>query len=238
MNIAVVIPVWNEEKRIRATLKEFCEYRHTALHFSEIIISDDGSVDHTREQCASGGDSRVRVIGEPAIHHGKGWAVQQGILAVSRSSDWILVADADCSVPVRDLDALLPFSATHDVVIGSRAVHGAVIEFHQPWWREVLGKMGNRLIQLILLRGMRDTQCGFKLYRRDIQKAAQCLRIPGWGYDFELLYLAKKAGMRIAEVPVHWRHSPRTKVRWTAFAETLYDLFAVRWNDMRGYYHF
>lgn len=236
MNIAVVIPAWNEERRIQATVKAFLEFKDRSISFSEIIIADDGSKDQTSEQCRSFSDSRVRVVGDRKMHHGKGWAVRAGILAVSRRAEWILVSDADCSVPIADIHALIPFTATHDVIIGSRAVPGAVIQSHQPAWRETLGRLGNRLIQLLLLPGLHDTQCGFKLYSRSIQRLAPFVRLNGWGYDFELLYLARKADMTIAEAPVRWRHGEHSKVRWTAFATTLRDLLAVRWNEYRGYY--
>jgi dolichyl-phosphate beta-glucosyltransferase len=209
----VVIPCYNEELRLPRTIEQIERYLGARDDRYELILVDDGSVDGTRKvmEEAAARNKSIRVAAL-AVNRGKGRALAEGV-KVSRG-DYVLVTDADLSTPIEELTKLeAALAAGAGVAIGSRAIKGSRVELSQPIYRVLMGKAFNIIVQLVLLPGIWDTQCGFKLFRGDIAHDVFAgLTTDGFGYDPEVLYLAKKKGVPIAEVPVVWRNSAPTKV--------------------------
>jgi len=211
--LSVVIPAYNEEQRLPRTIEQIERYLGGRRLDYELIIVDDGSTDGTRQvmDAAAARNSKVRLEALPA-NRGKGRALASGV-AVARGAE-VLVTDADLSTPIEELEKLeAALQAGAGVAIASRAVKGSRVEIAQPIYRVLMGKVFNLIVQAVLLPGIWDTQCGFKLFRADVaQPVFAALTTDGFGYDPEVLYLAKRRGVKIAEVPVAWRHSAPTKV--------------------------
>jgi dolichyl-phosphate beta-glucosyltransferase len=211
--LSIVIPAYNEEQRLPRTIEQIERYLEGRKISYELIIVDDGSTDGTRQvmDAAAQRNNRIRLEALPA-NRGKGRALAAGV-AVARG-DEVLVTDADLSTPIEELEKLdAALKAGADVAIGSRAVKGSQIEIPQPVYRVLMGKVFNLIVQVVLLPGIWDTQCGFKLFRADVAHPVFAgLTTDGFGYDPEVLYMAKRRGMKIVEVPVVWRHSAPTKV--------------------------
>jgi dolichyl-phosphate beta-glucosyltransferase len=213
VSFSVVIPAYNEARRLDASLGEICAWLSGRGESAEVLVVDDGSADATAdvvERCQSG------VIPVRLLRHernrGKGAAVRTGVLA-SRG-ELILVSDADLSTPIAEAEKLLPLMDEADVAIGSRTAPGAELRRPQGRPRQLLGKAFNRLLRAAGLTTFRDTQCGFKLWRRDAaQRVFAACRIDGFAFDVEALLLAEKAGFRIAETGVVWINSPKSRVR-------------------------
>ena len=211
--LSVVIPAFNEEMRLPRTLNLIWEFLQKQPYPSEIVISDDGSRDNTVGlacQFAEGKPVRVLSDGE---NRGKGWAVRRGMLAAEGEN--VLFTDADLATPIEEVEKLLAARGEgFDVVIASRGLPQSILEVREPWYRELLGRTGNILIQIVAVPGIWDTQCGFKLFSR--QACADIFSrsvINSICLDVELLYLARKLGYRIKEVPVRWRHDPDSRMR-------------------------
>ncbi|MBI4090633.1 MAG: glycosyltransferase family 2 protein [Candidatus Komeilibacteria bacterium] len=231
MDISIVIPAYNEEKDIRATLLSVSEYVRNNFSSSEIIVVDDASTDHTPDIVTS--MPGVRLI-RYAPNRGKGFAVKTGMLAAS--GDRVLFMDADNSTNIRELDHFIPEIRSHDIVIGSRAVPGAVIDLHQPLYKRWLGRLGNFIIRSVLSLSIYDTQCGFKLFRKETLFLFQKQRLERWGFDFEILFLAKRSGFRIMESQVTWTNNFDTKVTLGGYISVLRDVCMVRlWALLHRY---
>jgi dolichyl-phosphate beta-glucosyltransferase len=211
--LSVVIPCYNEEQRLPRTIEQIERYLAARGETYEIVLVDDGSADGTRGvmDAAAARNPSVRLESLPH-NRGKGRALAQGV-AAARGAE-ILVTDADLSTPIEELDKLqAALAAGAGVAIASRAIRGSRIEVSQPFYRVLMGKAFNLIVQAVLLPGIWDTQCGFKLFRADVAKEAFArLTTDGFGYDPEVLFRAKRSGVRIAEVPVTWRNSAPTKV--------------------------
>lgn len=211
--LSVVIPCFNEQQRLPRTVEQVERYLDARGDAYELILVDDGSTDGTRGVMddAAARHHAVRIVALPR-NRGKGRALAEGV-KVSRG-DTVLVSDADLSTPIEELVKLeAALAAGAGVAIGSRAIKGSRVELSQPAYRVMMGKAFNLIVQAVLLPGIWDTQCGFKLFRGDLARDVFAgLTTDGFGYDPEVLYLAKKKGVRIAEVPVVWRNSPETKV--------------------------
>ena len=211
--LSVVIPCYNEELRLPRTIEQIERYLGARGDRYELILVDDGSADGTRKAMeeAAARNKSIRIVAL-SVNRGKGRALAEGV-KVSRG-DYVLVTDADLSTPIEELAKLeAALAAGAGVAIGSRAIKGSRVELSQPIYRVLMGKAFNIIVQLVLLPGIWDTQCGFKLFRGDIAHDVFAgLTTDGFGYDPEVLYLAKKKGVRIAEVPVVWRNSAPTKV--------------------------
>ena len=224
-DLTVVIPAYNEAERLGATLHRVVDYLSRHDGASEVLVVDDGSGDRTPEVAGSFAAEGVRVL-RHAGNRGKGAAVKTGMLA-SRGAR-VLLTDADLSTPIEDLEKLEPHLAHAEVVLGSRAVAGAKIDVRQPFYRELMGKTFNKIIQLSGVRGLRDTQCGFKLLDGEAaRRLAPDLTIEGFAYDVELVWLARRCGYRVEEVGVTWANSPASKVR------PLRDPLAMLWDILR-----
>jgi dolichyl-phosphate beta-glucosyltransferase len=211
--LSVVIPAYNEEQRLPRTIEDIERYLDGHRASYELILVDDGSTDGTRQvmDAAAERNQKVRVEALPA-NRGKGRALASGV-AVARG-DEVLVTDADLSTPIEELEKLeAALKSGAGVAIGSRSIKGSRVEIAQPVYRVLMGKVFNLIVQVVLLPGIWDTQCGFKLFRADVaQPVFAALTTDGFGYDPEALFLAKRSGVRIAEVPVVWRNSAPTKV--------------------------
>ncbi|MHB8647809.1 MAG: dolichyl-phosphate beta-glucosyltransferase [Thermomicrobiales bacterium] len=242
--LSVVVPAYNEAARLSETLHAVKVFLDAQSFSSEIIVVDDGSTDHTAA-IASHSDGRVRLLREP--HRGKGAAVRVGMLAAR--GERVLFTDADLAVPIEETARLLALlDAGSAVVIGSREGDGASRE-GEPLFRHVMGRVFNRLVRMIAVPGIDDTQCGFKLFRADAVAAiVPRLRLYGGdapevhgarvtGFDVEVLVIARRQGFRVSEAPVRWRYGVNSKVR--PLADTFWnlrDVLRVRVNDWRGYY--
>lgn len=211
--LSVVIPCFNEEMRLPRTIEQVEGYLDAKRLPYELILVDDGSADGTRRLMDAAIDRHdgVRVEALPQ-NRGKGRALAVGVAAAK--GDEILVTDADLSTPIEELEKLQAALAKGaGVAIGSRALPGSRVEVSQPLYRVVMGKVFNLIVQVVLLPGIWDTQCGFKLFRADVAHHVFAgLITDGFGYDPEVLYRARKQGVKIAEVPVVWRNSAPTKV--------------------------
>ena len=211
--LSIVIPCYNEEERLPQTIERIERYLDGRDLGYELILVDDGSSDGTRMVMDAAAERNRSVRLEALPHNrGKGRALAEGVAAAKGSE--ILVTDADLSTPIEELPKLqAELEKGAGVAIASRAVRGSRVEVSQPFYRVLMGKAFNLLVQAVLLPGIWDTQCGFKLFRADVAHEAFAeLTTDGFGYDPEVLYAVKRRGVRIAEVPVIWRNSAPTKV--------------------------
>lgn len=239
-SISIVIPAYNEENRLPATLDRVLEYLNSR-HFpsSEVIVVDDGSTDGTAAAAVRHGesDSRVRLLRNPG-NHGKGYSVRHGMLEAE--GEWRLFTDADLSAPIEELDRLLEAArdSQASVAIGSRALDRSLIQVHQSFFRETAGRVFNLLMRLLTGLPFWDTQCGFKLFdARAAHEVFRRQRIEGFGFDVEVLFIARKLRFHAVEVPVRWSHVEGTKVRMLKDSMGMFvDLACVRWNHLRGLY--
>jgi dolichyl-phosphate beta-glucosyltransferase len=210
--LSIVIPCYNEEQRLPQTIEQIERYLEGKDDY-ELILVDDGSSDGTRMVMDTAAE-RNRFVRVEALPHnrGKGRALAEGVAAAKGSE--ILVTDADLSTPIEELPKLQgELERGAGVAIASRALKGSRVEVAQPFYRVLMGKAFNLLVQAVLLPGIWDTQCGFKLFRADVAHDVFAeLTTDGFGYDPEVLYRAKRRGVKIAEVPVIWRNSAPTKV--------------------------
>ena len=237
--LSVVIPVYNEASRIPSTLRRVLEYLERRPETCEVVVVDDGSADDTvalvEKVCQE--ERSVRLLRNPG-NCGKGYAVRNGM--GQARGEYLLFSDADLSAPIAELDRLLePLQSGYDVVIGSRALRPEWIHPRQTRLREVAGRTFNVCTRGITSLDFRDTQCGFKAFRRRAAQAIfSCQKIPGFGFDVEVLYLARKFGYRVLEVPVHWSHDTRTKMHPFRDGPRMFlDLLRIRWNDRSGRYN-
>lgn len=227
--LSIVIPAYNEERRLPATLRAVDEYLNQKnWPGAEVIVVDDGSRDDTAAVAEAFG-GRVRVLRNP-VNRGKGYSVRHGMLAAQ--GEWVLFSDADLSAPIEELDKLL--AANAPVAIGSRALNRGLIGVHQSWFRENAGRLFNVLMWVIIGLPFSDTQCGFKLYSREAAQAVFSRQtIDGFGFDAEALFIAAKHGFRIVEVPVRWSHADGTKVSMFGDSANMFaDLLRTRWNAL------
>jgi glycosyltransferase involved in cell wall biosynthesis len=239
--VSIVIPAFNEEKRLGGTLARIREYfatRSPSLAGVEIVVVDDGSTDGTVRVAQDFARTApcVRVIPN-GRNRGKGYSVRQGILeARGRTA---LFTDADLSSPIYECERLFEaIDSGNDIAIGSRAIDRTLIAVHQSRFREFAGIVFNRLVRLFTGLSIEDTQCGFKAFRLpECRVIFEQQRIAGFGFDPEILFLAKRHGLRVAEVPVCWSHDPATKVQvYRHSIEMFLDLLRIRCNAAVGKY--
>jgi dolichyl-phosphate beta-glucosyltransferase len=241
-SLSVVIPAYNEEARLPATLDRILAYAERCpLTLAEIIVVDDGSRDRTAELVESGIAARrypanLRLLRNPG-NRGKGYAVRHGMSAAK--GDWILSTDADLSAPIEEVDKLIEAArrANAVVAIGSRALDRSLIRVHQPRMRELSGRAFNVVMRGITGLPFRDTQCGFKLFRADAAREIFPRQIEdGFSFDVEDLVIAHVRGLPSVETPVAWSNVEGTKVSLIGGLRSFLDLARIRWRAMSGRY--
>jgi dolichyl-phosphate beta-glucosyltransferase len=239
LDLSIIIPAYNEERRLPKALDRIGAYLSARPWCSEIIVVDDGSSDATAKLVESYRDKYpgLRLVSN-GRNRGKGFSVRHGILEAR--GEIVLFTDADLSTPIEEADKLLvALREKHfDAAIGSRAVDRSLIEVHQSAFREQAGILFNLLVRWITGIGFSDTQCGFKAFRRERAGIIfEQQRIERFGFDPEILFLASRHGLRVAEIPVRWSHDSATKVHVIADGiRMFFELLVVRWNSLRGLY--
>lgn len=225
MELSVIIPAYNEEKRLASSLKATLDFLKYEKKDFELIVVNDGSKDATAK-IASKFDVKLISYEE---NHGKGYAIKKGV--EEAKGKYILFLDADNATPISEMDKLLSKLKDFDIAIGSRYLPGSMIERKQPWYRVMIGRMGNMVIRFLLIRGINDTQCGFKAFRKDAAKELfGKLKTYRFGFDIEVLARAQKKKYKVLEVPVAWHHTENSQVRFLRDSyRTLMDLFRIWW---------
>jgi glycosyltransferase involved in cell wall biosynthesis len=235
--LSIVIPAYNEEERLPRAMARIQDYLAAQDFSAEIIVVDDGSTDGTaavaEEWCAL--QPSLRLLRNEG-NRGKGFSVRRGMLAARGRV--ALFTDADLSAPIDEAKKLLNALADADVAIGSRAIDRGLIEVHQSGMRERAGMIFNFIVRIMTGLPFADTQCGFKAFRQErCQRVFEQQRVEGFGFDPEVLFLAQRQGLRIAEIPVRWAHDPATKVHVVRDSLRMFaDLFVIRWNQLAGHY--
>jgi dolichyl-phosphate beta-glucosyltransferase len=235
LNLSIIIPAYNEEHRIQKTLEKIINYLKRKKYNYEIIIVDDGSKDNTINVIKNIKDKKIKIL-KNEINRGKGYSVKKGILNAKK--DWILFSDADLSTPIEELDNFTKY-LDYDIIIGSRNLKESNIMIHQPFYRAYPGKIFSYLVRLITIRGIKDTQCGFKLFKKEIaHKIFNKQTIDRWGFDVELMYIAHKYKYKIKELPVIWLNDEKTKLNLFKDSTRMFlDLIKIRINDLKGLYN-
>jgi|SRR5580704_15939760 dolichyl-phosphate beta-glucosyltransferase len=235
--LSIIIPSYNEELRLPETLDRIAAYLQRDGREAEVLVVDDGSNDRTAvvAEAFRNKIALLRVVSN-GVNRGKGYSVRHGMQeARGRIA---LFTDADLSAPIEEAGKLLAALETNDVAIGSRAMDRSLISVHESRFREFAGIIFNKIVRIILWLPFVDTQCGFKAFRRERCRILfEQQRIERFGFDPELLYLARHHGLHAVEIPVRWGHSPATKVNmWRDSIQMFIDVFTIRWNALRGRY--
>jgi dolichyl-phosphate beta-glucosyltransferase len=237
-DLSIVIPAYNEATRITPTIREIVSYCRTRGRAFELILVDDGSRDGTTAvgRLLSEEFPEVRLI-RLAANHGKGYAVRTGVVnAVGRT---ILFTDADGATPISEIERLeSALEAGADLAVGSRAIRATGIRVHAKLYRHLMGRTFHFLVEWLADGGVKDTQCGFKLFHaRVAQDLFSRMRMNGFSFDVEVLVMARQRGYRVAEVPVNWTHQPGSKVRLTLDSLRMAaDLIRIRAHCLSGEY--
>ncbi|MBI2109887.1 glycosyltransferase family 2 protein [Candidatus Woesearchaeota archaeon] len=237
-NISVVIPAYNEEKNIKKTLDETSKFLEKEFPNYEIIVVNDGSTDLTRNIIEDYPNKKVILINNDK-NRGKGYSVKQGVLKAKGKK--IIFMDADLAYPPSNIKTLVDANKSAKVSIGSRSVPGAIVEVRPPLHRRIMAKVFLKLCALLMGLNYADTQCGIKCFDREVaKKIFQKQRIFGWGFDVELLFLAKKYNYKIAQVPIHLRkeHSFQTS-KLNPIKDPIkmfFDLLRIKLFDLLGKY--
>lgn len=237
IELSIIVPSFNEELRLPASLNHIAEYVAAARRSTEVLVVDDGSTDRTAEVAAAYADriANLRVL-KNGENRGKGYSVRHGMLEAK--GDVVLFTDADLSAPIEEADKLLAAMEQYDVAIGSRAMDRSLIKVHESAFREFAGIVFNRIVRTVLWLPFVDTQCGFKTFRRERCRILfEQQRIERFGFDPELLFLARRHGLKAVEIPVRWSHSPATKINMMRDSIQMFvDVFTIRGNAMLGRY--
>lgn len=233
--LSIVIPAHNEENRLPGTLEQVFHFLEKQSFIYEVIVVENGSADKTLEiaQTFAQTHSAFRVM---QSERGKGAAVRRGMLEAK--GEYCFMCDADLSMPVEEIAKFIPPTLQDfDIAIGSREAKGAV-RYNEPPYRHLGGRGINFIIQLFILPGLNDTQCGFKCFRADVAKDIFNLQtLHGWSFDIELLYIARRRSYRVKELPIHWYHFADSKVSALRDAiRMIQDIFQIHANAWRGMY--
>ncbi len=239
MTYSIVIPAYNESARLGATLEKVLAYVRQQGWDAEVIVVNDGSRDNTAEivRGFAKGNPIVRLVENPG-NRGKGYSVRNGIL--SSRGDVVVFSDADLSSPIEEMPKLLQALASGaDIAIGSRWLRVELQTQRQSLHRQLFGRIFNLLLRIVLGLRFKDTQCGFKAFtRRAAQTILPLQRIERWGFDPEILFLARKFGFRVEEVPVRWGHSGGTRIHPLIDGARMFEeMLRVRWYDLTGKYN-
>ena len=234
--LSLIIPAYNEGKRLPQTMPQVIEFALAQPYRSEIIVVNNNSSDDTRAIAQEFADEfpLVRVLDEP--EQGKGAAVRAGMLAAS--GEYLFMADADLSMPIEEVAKFLPPQLSdYDVAIASREITGAV-RYNEPHYRHFMGRIFNFLVRVLAVPGFQDTQCGFKCFRRQV--ALDILpnqSINGWAFDVELLHIAQRRGYVIVEVPIHWYYRANSRINPLNDAINMFrEVIKIRLRGRSGHY--
>jgi len=238
VHLSIVIPAYNEEKKLPNTLPKIYDYLKKQSYNWEILIVSDGSKDNTAQvvKDLSSQIENLRLI-DNKENHGKGYVVKQGML--SAKGKYRLFTDADNSTSIEQIEKMWPeFEQGYEVIIGSRDIEGAKLAVSQPWWRLMIGNAFNLLVQIMCgLWGIPDTQCGFKGFTREAaEDIFSRTRIARFAFDAEMLVIAKKMKYKIKEIPVFWVNDKRSSVKFKSMVKMAIDLFQIRLNMIKGIY--
>lgn len=243
MNISVVIPAYNEENRIGLTIKKVVKYLDSKFDKYEIIVVNDCSKDNTLNIVSKYAESLKEKKGEikilnNKINMGKGFSVKKGIL--SAKYPLVLFSDSDLATPIEELSKMIKFIDDYDIVIASRNMKDSDVRTKQPKFRTLLGKTFPKLVNLIALKGFKDTQCGFKLFKTSkAKKICSMQKFNRFSFDVEMLFIGKKLGYKIKEVPVVWIDKKGSKLSTIKDSSKMFiDLFRLRYNQFSGKYSF
>jgi len=237
IELSIVVPSYNEELRLPPSLDRIAAYVADSGRSTEVLVVDDGSEDRTAAVAAAyaGRIPNLRVLPN-GRNRGKGYSVRHGMLEARGRI--VLFTDADLSAPIEEADKLLAAMARYDVAIGSRAMDRSLIKVHESAFREFAGVIFNKIVRMVLRLPFVDTQCGFKACARERCRIIfEQQRIERFGFDPELLYLARRHGLRAVEIPVRWSHSPATKINMMRDSIQMFvDVFTIRWNALCARY--
>ncbi|MBI2996932.1 MAG: glycosyltransferase family 2 protein [Deltaproteobacteria bacterium] len=238
--LSIIIPAYNEADRLPETLRRVQQYLAKKPFDYEILVVLDGPTDSTREvlQKAASEVNNLKIV-DRTVNRGKGYTVREGMLKASGRVR--LFADADNSTDISHFDKMQSLlDGGCDLVICSRSssdAPGARQAVPQAWYKRMIGKFGNLFVQLLAVRGIWDTQCGFKAFRDyAAEKIFSQTAIDGWGFDIEVLALARALQYRIGIVPAVWINDPRSHVIWGGYLGALWEILKIRWNLVRSYY--
>jgi len=234
--LSIIIPAHNEAQRLPPSLEKIDAFLQRQDYSSEVIVVENGSSDGTY-QIAKAFEQKMpnlQVFQEEA--RGKGLAIKRGML--ESRGEYRFLCDADLSMPIEQVNRFLPpVLKTVDVAIGSREVAGAQ-RFNEPGYRHFIGRIFNTMVRWVVLPGLQDTQCGFKCFRDEVAEIVFPLQsLDGMSFDAEVLFIARKKGFEIVEIPIDWYHDPDSRVR--LFKDSLrmgWDLLKIRWGDLMGKY--
>ena len=234
--LSIVIPAHNEEIRLPRTLRQVFAFLEKQSYSAEVVVVENGSSDSTLEMAHEFASRHSNLIVIHEEQAGKGNAVRRGVLEAH--GEYRFICDADLSMPITEMEKFLPPVLTgFDIAIASREAPGAV-RYNEPSYRHWGGRAINLVIRLFILPGLNDTQCGFKCFRAEAAEKLFCQQtLPGWSFDIELLYLARKKRMLIKEIPVNWYFDADSKVNAVRDAlRMIGDIFRIHINALRGRY--
>ncbi|MDP3948774.1 MAG: glycosyltransferase family 2 protein [bacterium] len=247
--LSIIIPAYNEAERLPLTLVDIDKRLSSVKYSYEILVVNDGSTDNTGEivKKMAPAIKNLKLI-DNRVNQGKGGVVKQGMLLAK--GEYRLFTDADNSTSIDHFEKMIPFLSAkggsahggenneiYDVVVGSRAVKGSKLEPPQPFYKQLLGKLSNIIIQIVNVPGIWDTQCGFKAFsEKAAEKIFNVSKINGWGFDIEALALARHFGYRTKEMPVHWVNDIKSHVKLSAYLKTFVENVKIRWWIITGAY--
>lgn len=234
--LSIVIPAYNEERRLPDSLEQIDRFVQAQGYGVEVIVVDNNSSDGTPDvvRAAAAGRPYMRLLYEPV--QGKGAAVKTGML--DAQGDYLFICDADLSMPIEEVSKFVPPVLNgHDVAIASREAPGAH-RFDEPEYRHLMGRVFNFIVRVLALPHIQDSQCGFKVFRRDVAHEIFPLQtIDGWGFDVEVLFIARQRGYEVVEVPINWHYRTQSRIHPLRDAvNMLAEVLCVRLNSWRGRY--
>jgi dolichyl-phosphate beta-glucosyltransferase len=234
--LSIIIPAYNEETRLPASLEQIIDFAGQQSFGIEVVVVDDGSADRTPTLVDEFHDRFpfISVVRNP--HRGKGYAVKTGML--SARGEYLFLCDADLSMSIGQVVTFFaPHERGYDIVIGSREVDGAQ-RYDEPAYRHLMGRVFNQIVHLFAVRGFQDTQCGFKSFKRDVARRVFSLQtMDGFGFDVEILFIAQRLGYHIFELPIAWYHVSNSRISPLRDTFKMFrDVVQVRWNHLRGLY--
>jgi dolichyl-phosphate beta-glucosyltransferase len=234
--LSIIIPAYNEERRLPNTFEQLFNFLNAQTYRYEVLLIENGSTDNTFDIAQSYSKNHKELQVLQCQERGKGLAVKYGMLEAK--GEYRFMCDADFSMPPEEINRFLPpVLDGYDIAIASREAPGAV-RFNEPFHRHLIGRGFNLMIRLLALPGLHDTQCGFKCFRAEVAEALfRKQTIPGWSFDVEVLYIAKKSGCRIIELPVPWYFNAESKIKVLRDSYRMgLDLFKIRLNGLKGVY--